>query len=93
MPILCDRVRPGLAAPARGGGTPMHDLLLNRTLRLTVVGTIAVLGFTCLILSYQALSDSIGGSVAAAVAKLGWGLAAGAAGLGLIRYRNDLIDT
>ena len=71
----------------------MQDLLLNRTLRLTVVGTIAVLGFACLILCYQALYAAINADYAGAAAKLGWGLGAGAAASLLIRYRNDLIDT
>jgi hypothetical protein len=71
----------------------MQDLLLNRTLRLTVVGTIAVLGFACLILCYQALYALITQQYADGARGLGWGLGAGAGALMLIRYRNDLIDT
>jgi hypothetical protein len=71
----------------------MQDVLLNRTLRLTVVGTIAVLGFACLILCYQALYALITLDYTTGATNMGWGLGAGAAALLLIRYRNDLIET
>ena len=71
----------------------MQDALLNRTLRLTIVGTVSMLCVACLILCYGALFDSLGGNVAMAGHKLIWGLAAGSAGFILGRWRNELIDT
>jgi hypothetical protein len=71
----------------------MHDILLNRTLRLTVVGTISLLALTCLILAYQALFDVICGNLSEAIRQMTWGACAGAGALLLIRYRTDLIDS
>jgi len=71
----------------------MHDILLNRTLRLTVVGTISIVTLISLILCYQALFDGITGSWSDAIGKAIWGTLAGAGALLMIRYRTDLIDT
>jgi hypothetical protein len=79
--------------PADSLQTPMQDIVLNRSLRLTIVGTISALCLTCLVLCYQALFDAICGNFADSAGKFIWGLAAGTAGLALIRHRSDLIDT
>jgi hypothetical protein len=71
----------------------MHDALLNRTLRFTVVGIISTLCLAALILCYQGLLDGIWGNFANAAIKIAWGLGAGVAGLILVKYRTDLIDT
>lgn len=71
----------------------MHDILLNRTLRLTVVGTISIIALISLILCYQALFDGITGSWSDAISKAIWGTLAGSGALLMIRYRTDLIDT
>ncbi len=71
----------------------MHDALLNRTLRFTIVGIISTLCLSALILLYQGLLDGLWGNFTAAGSKVGWGLAAATAGLILIKYRTDLIDT
>ena len=52
----------------------MQDALLNRSLRLTVVGTISTLALICLILCYQALFDTICGNIPDAADKMTWGL-------------------
>ena len=70
----------------------MRDAILNRSLRLTVVGMIAVTGFAALILGYLGFFELLWGNFPAAGARLGWGAGAGAAALLLIRYRDDLID-
>jgi hypothetical protein len=72
---------------------PMHDIFLNRTLRLTVVGTISLLTLTFLILTYQALFDGICGNLFEAIRQMTWGAVAGCGALLLIRYRTDLIDS
>jgi len=66
--------------------------MLNFSLRLTIVGIIAVIGLICLILSYQALFDTICGNLHAAARGLFWGLTCGICALLLIKYRDDLID-
>ena len=71
----------------------MHDLLLNRTLRLTVVGTISLLVLTFLILAYSALFEAICGNLSESIRLMTWGACAGAAALLLIRYRTELIDS
>ncbi|MEO6435660.1 MAG: hypothetical protein ABIP55_07845 [Tepidisphaeraceae bacterium] len=70
----------------------MSDALLNRTMRLTLVGTIAIIAITGLILSYRGLFHLVGGEWQPAAMKLGWGIGAAAAALLLIRFRGDLID-
>ena len=70
-----------------------HDAFLNSALRLTLVGTIAVIALMSLILGYQALFDTFTGSWAAAGEKLLWGTLAAISALLLIYYRTDLIDT
>jgi len=70
----------------------MHDALLNRTLRLTVVGTIAIISTTALILCYRSLFELIAYDFPSAGVKLGWGALCATAALLLIRYRGDLID-
>jgi hypothetical protein len=71
----------------------MQDIFLNRTLRLTVVGTISLLTLICLILAYCALFDAICGNVAEAIRQMTWSAIAACAALLLIRYRADLIDS
>ncbi len=71
----------------------MQDALLNRSLRLTIVGTISTLALICLILGYQALFDAICGNLPDAASKMTWALGAGISAILLIRYRCDLIDT
>ena len=71
----------------------MQDILLNRSLRLTVVGTISILVLISLILGYQALFDTITGGWPDAVGKMTWGAIAAVAALLLIRHRGDLIDS
>ena len=70
----------------------MSDILLNRSLRLTIVGTISALCLICLVLCYQAMFDAIWGNFPDAAGKFVWGLGAGTAGLVLMRHRGDLID-
>ncbi len=70
----------------------MQDILLNRTLRLTIVGTISILAIIALILGYQALFDTITGSWRDAIWRTTWGAIAAAATLLMIRYRDDLIE-
>ena len=72
--------------------TAMSDLLLRRTLRFTIVATITLIAMTGLILSYRGLYELITAQWQPAAMSLGWGLAAAAAALLLIRYRGDLID-
>jgi hypothetical protein len=69
-----------------------NDPLLNRSIRLTVVGTISIITLAALILLYHALFDLIARDFSAAGDKIGWGVQATIAALLLIRYRNDLID-
>ena len=71
----------------------MQDILLNRTMRLTVVGTIAAVAFASLILLYRAMFEVLTGEWSDAIIKTVWGTAAGTGALLLMRYRNDLIDT
>ena len=71
----------------------MHDLLLNRALRLTVVGTISALGLVCLILGYRSLFELINGNLPLAGREAIWGALAAGASLMLIRYRTELIDS
>jgi len=71
----------------------MQDAILNRSLRLTIVGTISALALICLVLGYQALFDAICGNLADAAGKMTWSLGAGLCAILLIRHRCDLIDT
>ena len=66
--------------------------MLNFSLRFTIVGVAAVIGLICLILSYQALFDTICGNLHDASRAMFWGLFSGVAALLLIKYRDDLID-
>ena len=70
----------------------MRDALLNSSIRFTVVGTIATIALTSLILCYQALFELIGFDFPAAGMKFGWGVLCVTASLLLIRYRGDLVD-
>ena len=71
----------------------MHEnALLDRSLRVTIVGTIALIALAALILCYQGLFELAGLDFAAAGMKFGWGAACATASLLLIRYRGDLID-
>ena len=66
--------------------------MLDFSLRFTIVGVAAVIGLICLILSYQALFDTICGNLHDAARGLFWGLTSGVGALLLIKYRDDLID-
>ena len=61
-------------------------------MRLTLVTTMTLLAAAGLILSYRGLFELIIGNWEPAAMQTGWGLAAGAAALLLMRYRGDLID-
>jgi hypothetical protein len=70
----------------------MHDAFLNRSMRLTLIGTISAIALTGLILGYHGVFELICLNVATGVHQLAWGMSASAAALLLIRYRGDLID-
>jgi hypothetical protein len=70
----------------------MHDAILNKTLRLTIVGTIAILSLACLILAYLAIFEAIARHWPDAAARLVWSASAGLSSLLLITYRGELID-
>jgi hypothetical protein len=70
----------------------MHDALLNRSLRYTILALISGLAGGSVILCYRGLFELIARDYPVAGMRLGWGLAAGVAALLLIRYRGDLID-
>ena len=72
--------------------THMHDAILNRSLRLTLIGTISATSLACLILAYNALFDLMSAHWADAAARVVWSAAAALASLLLIFYRDDLID-
>ena len=69
-----------------------QDALLDRSLRITIVATIALIALAALILCYQGLFELVGLDLPAAGMKFGWGAACATASLLLIRYRGDLID-
>ena len=66
--------------------------MLHQTLRLTIVGTIAIVALICLVLSYQAMFDTICGQWHGAATRMFWGTTCGISALLLIKYRDDLID-
>ena len=70
----------------------MKDAILNRTLRLTIVGTISVLALASLILAYTAFFDAFARHWSDAAARLVWGASAALAALLLTVYRGELID-
>ena len=70
----------------------MKDAILNRTLRLTIVGTISVLALASLILAYTALFDAFAQHWSNAAARLVWAASAALAALLLTVYRGELID-
>ena len=70
----------------------MKDLILNRTLRLTIVGTISVLALASLILAYTAIFDALTRHWADAAARLVWAAGAALVALLLTVYRGELID-
>ena len=72
--------------------TRTQDALLDRSLRLTIVGTIALIALAALILCYQALFEFIGFDFPAAGMRLGWGVLCVIAALLLIRYKGDRVD-
>ena len=59
------------------GTLTMQDALLNRTLRLTIVGTASVMSLACLLLAYAAIFDCFAQRWADAAAHMVW--SAGAA--------------
>ena len=70
----------------------MRDALLNRSLRLTLVGTISVTSLACLILAYFVLFDLLSGQWAEAAGRGVWCAGSALAAVLLIYYRGDLID-
>jgi hypothetical protein len=70
----------------------MQDAFLNRSLRFTIVGTIAGITLAALLLCYRALLEFISYDFRAAGMKIGWGAACVVASLLLIRYRGDLVE-
>ena len=70
----------------------MQDAILNKTLRFTIVGTIALTSLTCLILAYRAIFDCIGQQWSTAAARVVWSATSALASLLLIYYRGELID-
>jgi hypothetical protein len=80
-PALAD-----LAEPA------MHDSFITRSVRFTLILLISVIAFGCLVLSYLALFELIGGAVGDALEKFAWGAALAIAALLLIHFRGDLVD-
>ena len=82
----------GPPADARRGPTTMHDALLTRSLRYTILLLITGLASGALIFCYQAVFEMIEADFPPAWMRLGWGTAAGIAALLLIRFRGDLID-
>ena len=70
----------------------MTDAILNQTLRLIIVGTIAMLGLACLILAYKAIFACVGQQWSSATAHIVWSASAALASLMLIYYRGELID-
>jgi hypothetical protein len=70
----------------------MKDALLNRTLRLTIVGTISVTALACLILAYTAIFELFAHRWADAASRMVWSAGAALAALLLTVYRGELID-
>jgi hypothetical protein len=70
----------------------MHDALLNRSLRLTLIGTISATALASLILAYNALFDLMSAHWGDAAGRVVWSAGAAVASLLLIYYRGDLID-
>jgi len=70
----------------------MRDALLDRSIRLLIVGTIAIIAMISLILCYRALLEFISYDFRAAGMKFGWGAGCVVASLLLIRYRGDLVE-
>ena len=70
----------------------MQDAILNRTLRLTIVGTISAMSLACLILAYTAIFDLFARHWTDAAARMVWSTSAALAALLLIYYRGELID-
>ena len=67
--------------------------MLQYSLRFTIVGTAALVALICLILSYQAMFDTICGQWHGAATRFFWGTTAGISALLMIKYRDDLIDS
>jgi len=70
----------------------MQDAILNKTLRLTIVGTISIMSLACLILAYWSIFDLIAQQWSTAAARLVWSASAALGALLLIYYRGELID-
>ena len=70
----------------------MHDALITRSLRFTIVLLISSIALGCLVFSYQAMFELIAGAFRNSLEKFGWGVALATAALLLIRYRGDLVD-
>ena len=72
--------------------TPMQDAILNRTMRLTIVGTSSVMALACLILAYTAIFELLSARWTDAAFRLAWSAGAAVGALLLIYYRGELID-
>ena len=70
----------------------MQDALLNRTLRLTIVGTISASSLACLLLAYAAIFDLFARHWSDAAGRFAWSAGAALAAALLIYYRGELID-
>ena len=70
----------------------MKDAILNRTMRLTILGTISVTGLACLILAYTAIFEFLAQRWADAASRMVWSAASALAALLLTVYRGELID-
>ena len=71
---------------------PMRDALLNRSLRLTIVGTITAASLACLLLAYALLFDLLSGRWADAAGRAVWCVGSALAAILLVYYRDELID-
>ena len=70
----------------------MQDAVLNKTLRLMIVGTISATALACLILAYHALFDLMSARWTDAAGRVVWSAGAALASLLLTYYRGELID-
>ena len=70
----------------------MQDAILNKTMRFTIISTIAILSLACLILAYMAIFDAIARHWPDAAARLVWSASSALAALLLITWRGELID-
>ena len=70
----------------------MPDAILNKTLRLTIIGTISATSLACLVLGYHAMFDLMSARWTDAAGRLVWCAGAAVASLLVTYYRGELID-